>query len=508
MPLSGPELRKAAPAEAEKRDNQSQESCEHAMLTASGMCTSCGNVMPKQVKRRRSIVVDGEKMYITNEGATMISKSRSEHLKSEKKLAIVLDLDHTFVHTVDGRGSLVSLIEQRWGDAKEDDQTFTKARKPVLITYTTEWFETKVESTITAKCFGLMCIRPGTKEFLAELSKKYHVFAFSQGIRVYVNAVLDELTDGESVCINSADIFARDSSNAMSKKTQDRIFPNLGDSESLALVLDDRTDVWEGHSNVIKVEPYTFLSPDAMRPYNASFAAQLAAFYDAEIRPTNPRHDFWNSGSTVTPPVPCKQEVSLFDDLAASDHEIEKIKRNLFDDSRINSLFDSDSEPDSDSEAPALTATRPFAPYPRRPTLYHLNQYAAKHGETEAMDAQLSALLGVLGDVHAAYYMDPEAGSVPALLEARFKEVLQGTRVAFHPVTAAEGSAAEVHQLVEVFGGVVVAGSDPTLTHWVGERGALRPSSLPDGAHAVTVDWLFYSCWLWRRQPETRFSTS
>lgn len=96
-------------------------------------------------------------------------------------------------------------------------------------------------------------LRPGTKEFLKEASKKYEMHIYTMGTRNYAQAVAKIIDPDQSYFKER--ILSRDESGSFVAKSIQRLFPC---DQSMVVVVDDRGDVWHWSPNLIKVHPYNF----------------------------------------------------------------------------------------------------------------------------------------------------------------------------------------------------------------------------------------------------------
>ncbi len=431
-------------------------------------------------------------MHVSNEEARQYSKSKLASLRAAKKLPLVLDIDHTLVHTVDPRAGLPDLQRALAGVLKDIPPAARPEMLQFEVTFTNE---TKGKDVTTAASPNIVALRPGVRAFLRGLESRYHIMVFSQGVRQYVSAIVDILSANPPTppnpddpapavpMVTPDDIFARErATDEAGDKSQGRLFPRVGDSEHLAVIVDDRTDVWQGHRNVLKVEPFTMLTPAVMHKFNPAVAAAMFTCRNT--------HGFsWNDPCHVTPPTPppC---ISFWDNKEEADP--------------LDAMFDSsDSEDEEVSTAPSVPSTFTPVPQAHRPALIDLLRHV--HGPSPAClaapDPQLAALTRVLEAVHDEYYTHPTPPPVPDLIAARARAVLAGVKLAVDPALGLPPTS-EVHHLTAAFGGVVVD-LDDAPTHIIATRGAT--CTVP-GADTVQPAWLYFSCWTWEKMGAEAFT--
>jgi RNA polymerase II subunit A-like phosphatase len=92
--------------------------------------------------------------------------------------------------------------------------------------------------------------RPGTREFLKEMDKKYEMHIYTMGTRSYAIEISKILDPDQSLFKER--ILSRDESGSFSIKSIKRLFPC---DQSMVVVVDDRSDVWGWSPNLIHVNP-------------------------------------------------------------------------------------------------------------------------------------------------------------------------------------------------------------------------------------------------------------
>ncbi|XP_063995143.1 RNA polymerase II subunit A C-terminal domain phosphatase isoform X2 [Diachasmimorpha longicaudata] len=164
-------------------------------------------------------------LKVCPELAEEIGKKDEERLLSDRKLALLVDLDQTIVHTT--------------------NDTVPAVMKDVfhyqLYGPNSPWYHTR--------------LRPGTRHFLLEMSKFYELHICTFGARNYAHTVA-ALLDKEG-SLFSHRILSRDECFNSASKTPNlkALFP-CGDD--LVCIIDDREDVWQGCGNLVQVKPYHF----------------------------------------------------------------------------------------------------------------------------------------------------------------------------------------------------------------------------------------------------------
>lgn len=224
------------------------EFCPHRVVYG-GLCAVCGEeaepahfAQPYQhrlsVDQRNSVALS-----VTRDEAESVSSLTARRLFKSKRLSLVLDLDHTLVHAVDD------------------------ARAELLIPFSPPHADRSSISSFslspphTKRMMMYLKFRPYLKQFLERISVKFELHIYTMGSRRYADKVahlIDPSKELFSGRIVSRDDFAEGKFN---KKSIKRLFPC---DDSMAVVIDDREDVWvEGTGqeylpNLIRAEPYYF----------------------------------------------------------------------------------------------------------------------------------------------------------------------------------------------------------------------------------------------------------
>ena len=212
-------------------------------------------------------VSGGKVLQLSAEEAASVTASKVNHLKNSKKLALVLDLDHTLLHAVQIEGQTPSrtaatskVIEGTKGigsgDGSEDN---------IVHHLPIEEIDRFVVKHLVMKK------RPFLDEFLEKASEFCQMTVYTAGTRRYAEAVAKVLDPSRKYFADR--IVARcDVANVRADgndKSLERIYP--GDA-SMAVIIDDREDVWRGvqSQQLLMVKPFVHFDP---RPSEASAAA-------------------------------------------------------------------------------------------------------------------------------------------------------------------------------------------------------------------------------------------
>ncbi|KAL7148088.1 hypothetical protein ABFS83_06G153900 [Erythranthe nasuta] len=166
----------------------------------------------------------------------------SKRLLRDRKLSLVLDLDHTLLNSAG-----FSVIT--------DEEEYLNCKRDVLPEYLkSSLFRVDLTETLTK-------LRPYVNTFLKEASKLYELNIYTMGGFLYA-LEMAKLLDPENIYFNSR-IISRDDSTRVFEKSLDVV---LG-KENATVILDDSESVWckEHKENLIKIERYHFFAHSCKR---------------------------------------------------------------------------------------------------------------------------------------------------------------------------------------------------------------------------------------------------
>ncbi|XP_074313717.1 RNA polymerase II C-terminal domain phosphatase-like 4 [Silene latifolia] len=164
---------------------------------------------------------------------------RDKNLRSlitRKKLHLVLDLDHTLLHTV-----------------------HTRELTPVDTEYLSHpslqnWF--KEEKLFKVDEIFLTKLRPNVQAFLEEVSRMFDLSIYTLGTKYYANEMV-KILDPKGLYITPSNIFSAEDCTRPMVKGLDVV----NHHERVVLVVDDMKRVWVDHPrNVIEITPYEFFA--------------------------------------------------------------------------------------------------------------------------------------------------------------------------------------------------------------------------------------------------------
>ncbi|CAK9294515.1 unnamed protein product [Gordionus sp. m RMFG-2023] len=202
--------------------------CPHPTLLKD-TCAICGSAVDIDISKSEQnyvpLVHKIPELTVNKEQAIILSKADETRLLKEKRLVLIVDLDHTLIHTTNDEIS----------SNLKDVYHYQLPNSPPV------WYHTKC--------------RPRTKEFLKNMSTYYELHICTFGARSYAHTIANIIdNDGRlfSHRILSRDEFLDPSSKTANLKA---LFPN---DDSLVCIIDDREDVWNYAKNLIHVKPYKF----------------------------------------------------------------------------------------------------------------------------------------------------------------------------------------------------------------------------------------------------------
>ena len=261
----------------DRRIKQSQEPCRHPAIFKS-MCVSCGLIVapaatvtaqngadyssssssghrsdPNSLNSGHADVssnsssllfAGGQRLLLSKEEALRVQQSKFLGLQSVRKLALVLDLDHTLVHATGAWPGYAASLGSLLGSNSNDIRRIFIEEAPGM----------------QPKCY-LVKSRPYLESFLKEAHTLFQMTIYTAGTRLYAEAVaklMDPLGIYFARRIVSRSDIPNDKSEGMEKSLQ-RIF--LEDA-SMVAIMDDREDVWKGEqaAQLLLVRPFHYFT--------------------------------------------------------------------------------------------------------------------------------------------------------------------------------------------------------------------------------------------------------
>lgn len=171
--------------------------------------------------------------------ATQVAEQQSRlgetELRRQRKLSLVVDFDQTILHST-------LAAECPWAAAW---LAMPVEQRPARLHYV----------RVEAEDFYVR-IRPMAVECLEELSTIYELHASTMGTRLYAQMVIS-LVDPDGRLFHDRIVSRDEAKSSNAKVVRFRhLFPNGG---AMALIMDDRMDVWRGaEDNMVPVNPYVY----------------------------------------------------------------------------------------------------------------------------------------------------------------------------------------------------------------------------------------------------------
>ncbi|KAJ0232157.1 RNA polymerase II C-terminal domain phosphatase-like 5 [Hirschfeldia incana] len=223
----------------------SKRRCGHWFVLY-GVCTTCNSSVDIDQGKAFDYLLKGvqlsdEAVAVTKHLITLVSCS------NEKKLHLVLDLDHTLLHTT--RLLCLTeaekyLIEEAGSNTRDDLYKWQpQGENPVV-------FLTK--------------LRPFVRDFLEEANKLFTMYVYTKGNRDYARFIMS-MIDPKGIYFGER-VITKDESPYM--KTLDLVLAH----ERGVVIVDDTRDVWPYHkSNLVEISKYNYFSTNKSqqsKPYS------------------------------------------------------------------------------------------------------------------------------------------------------------------------------------------------------------------------------------------------
>ncbi|XP_043208610.1 RNA polymerase II subunit A C-terminal domain phosphatase-like isoform X2 [Amphibalanus amphitrite] len=201
--------------------------CPHPVVMKD-MCAECGADLRTEDSQGSASVAmlhSIPELRVSKEQAETIGKRDTELLLQHKKLVLLVDLDQTLIHTTND----------------EIPANIKDVYHFQLYGSNSPWYHTR--------------FRPGTQEFLKNISKYYELHICTFGARLYAHTIAKFL-DPDGVYFSNRILSRDECFNQQSKTANLRALFPCGDK--MVCIIDDREDVWNYAPNLIHVKPYHF----------------------------------------------------------------------------------------------------------------------------------------------------------------------------------------------------------------------------------------------------------
>jgi RNA polymerase II C-terminal domain phosphatase-like 3/4 len=203
------------------------DTCAHPTFLK-GNCLVCETKLGKRYGLAFTYI--DKDLWLSHDEIARIRKVESEKLLKQRKMVLVLDLDHTLLHTTS---------EEKYQKTQEELNSQHNSNDGLLISLESWLRMTK--------------LRPYVHKFLKEASTMFEMYIYTKGDRRYALRMA-ELLDPENVYFNSR-IIAYEDLLKKDEKSLDLVLKH----ERMVLVLDDSNTVWRNHQhNLIPVKRYVY----------------------------------------------------------------------------------------------------------------------------------------------------------------------------------------------------------------------------------------------------------
>ncbi|KAI9341178.1 hypothetical protein BDR26DRAFT_934178 [Obelidium mucronatum] len=455
----------------------STDDCSHE-VQFKGMCAMClkdlsiptfnGSEMSKATI---SMTHDALGVFVSAKVAEKLERETAQRLRSERKLSLILDLDQTVIHAA---------VDATVGEWMKDP---TNPSYPALSAH--------LNSSNTA-------------------SKLYELHIYTMGTRNYAEAVA-KIIDPTGKLFNQR-ILSRDESGSFQEKRIGRLFP--GEGEKMAVIVDDRGDVWQWCKNLIRIKPYDFFLGigDINEPIGAA-AKAAKVFKQTGKLPEIP---------SITPPAvvaPASGPSATAETPELS--RLEELNQDV--------VTLATTEIQAQDEPPSVAAKH------IHDALETIQQHSLHRQEVERLlqkerpvlsdkDTELNTVWALLEQIHKDYYArvdvlqngqehnEPQEddADVRKVMDVIRRQVLKGCEVVLSGVVPIgfDIRRNDLYRFATIFGGRVTTDIMPTTTHLVAAKLGTDKANkaLKMGIHVVHPDWLYYSAFAWKRLPEEHFT--
>jgi len=228
------------------------------------MCASCGKTFEKtdeQQDNTSSVLTSGGlQLQLSAAEAERVEQSKLKTLHSQRKLGLILDIDHTILHAT---------------------QIPTTPAPEMMKKYELDSISICVDGIYNQS--HLIKLRPHLHLFLKRVSKMFELSINTAGTRSYAERVV-QLIDPDGTLFRKRIVSRSDGADLQSaaglEKSLARTY--VGDSSDLAVILDDREDVWKGQQGhqLLLIKPFLYFQ-GAREVNNAS--GQAPSFVESAV---------------------------------------------------------------------------------------------------------------------------------------------------------------------------------------------------------------------------------
>nr|XP_003705054.1 PREDICTED: RNA polymerase II subunit A C-terminal domain phosphatase isoform X2 [Megachile rotundata] len=481
------------------------EGCRHPTVMKD-LCAECGvdlrvegvgkeNENIKISQASVPMVHSVPELKVCPELAEKIGKEDEQRLLNDRKLALLVDLDQTIVHTTNDN------IPPNMKDVYHYQ----------LYGPNSPWYHTR--------------LRPNTRHFLSEMSRLYELHICTFGARNYAHTVAS-LLDKDGILFSNR-ILSRDECFDPASKTANlkALFP-CGDD--LVCIIDDREDVWQGCGNLVQVKPYHFFrhtgdihAPPGLEKSDMSVLPELQSTNELN-NDNNPTESGINGASEtlneeIVTDNNCKEEAQKVTENKENENESsEKNVENTKDDTKTSS--DPNPNTSNEKEENKILEETKENVTPTEITQDTKSEDKTLSGENNIIDEDdddyLLYLEDILRRIHAEFYAtkEKESGrsSLRDIIPRVRAQVLKGVHITFSGLipTHQKIHQSRAYKVARAFGAEVSQELTDKTTHLV----AIRPGTAKANAakknlniKIVNPDWLWTCAERWEHVDERLF---
>lgn len=203
------------------------EDCKHELIRNS-RCLVC----LQQVENTAQVNVmfsHGQSYQISVQAAKEMDSGNLQQQYKDRKLTLILDLDHTLLHATNSQGAK---------DMVDEDHGI---------------YEFQLRAGQISNHY--VKLRPHLLELLPKWNTKFDMHIYTHGTREYALEIV-KIIDPDGKYFKNRIVARTDTNNSMQKNLR-LLFPSCHDKS--IVILDDRVDVWKSNAtNVLMVQPYHY----------------------------------------------------------------------------------------------------------------------------------------------------------------------------------------------------------------------------------------------------------
>ncbi|XP_076668442.1 RNA polymerase II subunit A C-terminal domain phosphatase Fcp1 isoform X3 [Andrena cerasifolii] len=433
-------------------------------------------------------------LKVCPELAEKIGKEDEQRLLNDRKLALLVDLDQTIVHTTNDN------VPPNMKDVYHYQ----------LYGPNSPWYHTR--------------LRPNTRHFLSAMSCLYELHICTFGARNYAHTVAS-LLDKDGTLFSHR-ILSRDECFDPASKTANlkALFP-CGDD--LVCIIDDREDVWQGCGNLVQVKPYHYFrhtgdihAPPGLEKNDLPVLPELQN--TNEVCNDDNRSDINKNGASE---LPCEESAAD----SGREKEIEETtdrrenvcesKEHSAENTKDDTKSDTDLNPNSiDENKKDNKVSEEKDSFPGVEAAVDIKKGDTKSDENNIIDEDdddyLLYLEDILRRIHTEFYANVEEEadrkSLRDIIPRVRAQVLKGVNLTFSGLipTNQKLHQSRAYKVARAFGAEVSQDLTNKTTHLV----AIRPGTAKANAakkngniKIVNPDWLWTCAERWEHVDERLF---